>query len=108
MKKKIEDAVLLRIFIGEGDRDRRQDRSLSAAVVFRAREAGLAGATVLAGKMGFGRGTVAHAERFEIATDPPDVVEIVDSEERINSFLAVVEELLTDGLVTLEPVRIVR
>ncbi len=104
-----ENGVLLRIFIGESDREPGRDRPLFEAIVRRAREAQLAGATVLRGPMGFGRHSRVHAAKLlELSTDLPIVIEIVDAEEKIDSFLPVVDELVTEGLVTLEAVRIVR
>jgi hypothetical protein len=104
-----ENGVLLRIFIGESDREPGRDRPLFEAIVRRAREAHLAGATVLRGPMGFGRHSRMHAAKLlELSTDLPIVIEIVDAENKIEAFLPVVDELVTEGLVTLEAVRIVR
>jgi PII-like signaling protein len=104
-----ERGVLLRIFIGESDRDPHGERALFEAIVWRAREAQLAGATVLRGPMGFGRHSRVHAAKLlELSTDLPIIIEIVDAEDKIESFLPVVDELVTEGLVTLEAVRIVR
>jgi PII-like signaling protein len=104
-----EEGVLLRIFIGESDREKGHDRALYEEIVQRAREAHLAGATVLKGPMGFGRHSRMHAARLlELSTDLPVVIEIVDSEEKISAFLPVVDELVTEGLVTLEAVRLLK
>jgi len=104
-----ENGVLLRIFIGESDREPGRDRPLYEAVVRRAREVHLAGATVLRGPMGFGRHSRVHtAKLLELSTDLPIVIEIVDAEEKIREFLPTVDELVTEGLVTLEAVRILR
>ena len=104
-----ENGVLLRIFIGESDREPGRDRPLFEAIVRRAREAHLAGATVLRGPMGFGRHSRMHAAKLlELSTDLPIVIEIVDAEHKIEAFLPVVDELVTEGLVTLEAVRVVR
>jgi PII-like signaling protein len=104
-----EQGVLLRIFIGESDKEPGRDRPLYEAIVRRAREAHLAGATVLRGPMGFGRHSRVHtAKLLELSTDLPIVIEIVDSEEKVDAFLPTVDELVTEGLVTLEAVRIVR
>jgi len=104
-----EEGVLLRIFIGENDRDEGRDLPLYEAIVRRAREAHLAGATVLKGPMGFGRHSRMHAARLlELSTDLPVVIEIVDAEEKVRSFLPVVDELVTEGLVTLEAVRVIK
>ena len=104
-----EDGVLLRIFIGESDREPGRDRPLFEAIVRRAREAHLAGATVLRGPMGFGRHSRMHTSKLlELSTDLPIVIEIVDAEDKVEAFLPTVDELVTEGLVTLEAVRIVR
>jgi PII-like signaling protein len=104
-----EHGVLLRIFIGESDKDPGGDRPLYEAIVRKAREAHLAGATVLRGPMGFGRHSRVHtAKLLELSTDLPIVIEIVDAEDKVDAFLPTVDELVTEGLVTLEAVRIVR
>jgi PII-like signaling protein len=104
-----EEGVLLRIFMGESDRDPGSGRPLYEAIVHRAREAGLAGATVLRGPLGFGKNSVVHsAKLLEMSTDLPIVIEIVDAEAKIRAFLPVVDELVTEGMVTLEAVRILK
>ena len=104
-----EEGVLLRIFIGESDREKGRDRPLYEAIVHRARESHLAGATVLKAPMGFGRHSRMHAAKLlELSTDLPIVIEIVDAEEKIRAFLSVVDELVTEGLVTLEAVRVIK
>jgi PII-like signaling protein len=104
-----ENGVLLRIFIGESDKEPGRDRPLYEAIVRRAREAHLAGATVLRGPMGFGRHSRVHtAKLLELSTDLPIVIEIVDAEDKVEAFLPTVDELVSEGLVTLEAVRIVR
>lgn len=104
-----ENGVLLRIFIGESDKEPGLDRPLYEAIVRRAKEAHLAGATVLRGPMGFGRHSRVHtAKLLELSTDLPVVIEIVDAEDKVEAFLPTVDELVTEGLVTLEAVRIVR
>jgi PII-like signaling protein len=104
-----ENGVLLRIFIGESDKEPGRDRPLYEAIVRKAKEAHLAGATVLRGPMGFGRHSRVHtAKLLELSTDLPIVIEIVDAEDKIDAFLPTVDELVTEGLVTLEAVRIVR
>jgi uncharacterized protein len=101
--------VLLRIFIGESDREPGGDKPLYEAIVRRAREAQLAGATVLRGPMGFGRHSRVHtAKLLALSTDLPVVIEIVDAEDKVEAFLPIVDELVTEGLVTLEAVRILR
>jgi len=104
-----EEGVLLRIFIGESDREKGRDRPLYEAIVQRAREAHLAGATVLKGPMGFGRHSRMHTARLlDLSTDLPVLIEIVDAEDKIRAFMPVVDELVTEGLVTLEAVRILK
>jgi hypothetical protein len=104
-----EEGVLLRIFIGESDREKGSDRPLYEAIVHRAREAHLAGATVLKGPMGFGRHSRLHAAGLlELSTDLPIVIEIVDAEEKVRAFLPVVDELVSEGLVTMEAVRVLK
>jgi len=104
-----ENGVLLRIFIGDSDKEPGRDRPLFEAIVRKAREAHLAGATVLRGPMGFGRHSRVHtAKLLELSTDLPVVIEIVDAEDKIEAFLPTVDALVTEGLVTLEAVRIVR
>ncbi len=101
-----EEGVLLRIFVGESDREKGHDRPLYEAIVQRAREARLAGATVLRGPMGFGRHSRMHAAKLlGLSTDLPIVIEIVDAEEKIQALIPVVDELVSEGLVTLEAVR---
>jgi PII-like signaling protein len=102
-----QEATLLRLFLGE--RDRYGHEPLYEAIVARARERGLAGATVLRGLLGYGASSVLHtAKLLELSDDLPMVVEIVDVDERIQSFLPVLDGMLSSGLVTLEKVRVVR
>ena len=102
-----KEAVLLRIFIGEDDRAHGQP--LYEAIVMKAREMHLAGATVLRGPMGFGRSSRLHtAKILRLSEDLPVVVEIVDAEERIKALLDAIEPLIGSGLVTLEKVRVLR
>jgi PII-like signaling protein len=104
-----ERGVLLRIFIGESDKDPAGDRPLYEALVRKAKEAQLGGATVLRGQMGFGRHSRVHtAKLFDLSTDLPVLIEIVDAEDKVEAFLPAVDELVTEGLVTLEAVRILR
>jgi uncharacterized protein len=99
-----QDAVLLRVFIGESDRWQRQP--LYEAIVLKARELHLAGATVLRGPMGFGKSSRLHtAKILRLSMDLPMVVEVVDSEEKIQSFLPVLDEMISCGMVTLEKVK---
>jgi PII-like signaling protein len=100
------DAVLLRIFIGESDRW--QHKPLYEAIVLKAREMHLAGATVLRGPMGFGKSSRLHTAKIvRLSMDLPLVIEIVDSEEKINLFLPTLDEMVGGGLVTLEKVKVV-
>ncbi|MFZ0709785.1 MAG: DUF190 domain-containing protein [Terrimicrobiaceae bacterium] len=101
-----EDALLLRIFIGASDRHRHQP--LYEAIVLKARELHLAGATVLRGPMGYGASSRIHiAKIIQLSSDLPLVVEIVDTEEKINAFLPVLDEMMNGGLVTLEKARVI-
>jgi len=100
-----EDAVLLRIFIGESDRY--QHRPLYEAIVLKARELDLAGATVLRGPMGFGKSSHLHtAKILRLSTDLPIIIEIVDSE--VDAFLPVLDQMMGGGLVTLEKAKVIR
>jgi PII-like signaling protein len=102
-----KDAVLLRMFFGENDRF--EHRPLYEAIVMKAREMHLAGATVLRGPMGFGHSSRLHtAKILRLSFDLPIVVEIVDTEARINEFLPVLDGMLTSGLVTLEKVQVLQ
>jgi PII-like signaling protein len=102
-----EDAVLLRIFIGESDRHRHQP--LYETIVLKAREMQMAGATVLRGPMGFGKSSHLHtAKILRLSMDLPMVIEIVDSEEKVNSFLPVLDKIMGGGLVTLEKAKVIR
>jgi len=102
-----EDAVLLRIFIGESDRHRRQP--LYEAIVLKAREMQMAGATVLRGSMGFGKSSHLHtAKILRLSMDLPIVIEIVDSEEKVDAFLPVLDGIMGGGLVTLERAKVIR
>jgi PII-like signaling protein len=102
-----EEAVLLRIFIGEDDRYKRHP--LYEAIVLKAREMHLAGATVLRGPLGFGKSSHMHtAKILRISMDLPMVIEIVDSLEKINAFLPLLEGMMRGGLVTLERAQVIR
>jgi PII-like signaling protein len=101
------NAVLLRIFVGENDRA--GHRPLYEAIVLKARERHLAGATVLRGPMGFGRSSVLHtAKILRLSEDLPFVVEIVDAEDKIRAFLPELDALMGSGLVTLEKVQVIQ
>ncbi len=102
-----QDALLLRIFLGESDRF--EGRPLYERIVLAAREMQLAGATVLRGPMGFGRSSRLHtAKILRLSEDLPIVVEIVDGEDRIRAFLDALEPMMGSGLVTLEKVQVLR
>jgi PII-like signaling protein len=104
---KSEDGYLLRIIVGESDRH--GHHPLYEAIVLKAREAGLAGATVTRGVMGFGKHSVLHtAKILRLSEDLPMIVEIVDSLDPIEQFLPLLNEMITDGFVTLEKVRVIQ
>jgi hypothetical protein len=101
-----EQATLLRIFVG--DTDRHHHRPLYEAIVLKAREMHLAGATVLKSTMGFGSTSRIHtAKILQLSTDLPIVIEIVDQPEKIDAFLPVLDGMMDGGLVTLENVRVI-
>lgn len=105
--KMSRDAVLLRIFIGENDKVGHQP--LYEAIVLKAREMHLAGATVLRGPMGFGHSSVLHTTKIlRLSQDLPLVIEIVDSEDKINAFVAAIESMMGSALVTTEKVKVIR
>jgi hypothetical protein len=100
------EAKLLRIFIGEADKH--EGKPLYEAIVHAARKQGLAGATVLRGTLGFGANSHLHSAKIlEISEDLPMVVEIVDTEEHINTFLPVLDTMIEAGMVTMEKVQVV-
>jgi hypothetical protein len=102
-----ENGKLLRIFVGEADRWHHQP--LYEAIVLKARELGLAGATVLRGPMGYGAQSHLHtAKILRLSMDLPMVIEMVDSEENLNKLLPVLDEMIQDGMVTLEDVRVLK
>lgn len=95
------EAVLLRIFLGQDERHGHQP--LYEAIVMKARELHLAGATVLRGPMGFGHSSRLHTTKLlRVSQDLPMVIEIVDDPEKIDAFLPVLDTMMTGGLVTLE------
>ena len=101
-----QDASLLRIFIGEADRWHHQP--LYEAIVLKARELGLAGATVLRGPMGFGASSRLHTSKIlRLSADLPMVIEIVDREDRLNLLLPHLEAMVREGLVTIEDVCVI-
>jgi PII-like signaling protein len=102
-----ERALLLRIYIGESDRF--DHHPLYEAIVLKAREQGLAGATVLRGPMGFGHSSRLHtAKVLRLSEDLPVIVEIIDCEEKITAFLPLLDDMVEGGLVSLEEVRVLR
>jgi len=103
---KIEgEGQLLRIFVGESDHW--HGRPLHEAIVFAAREQGLAGCTVLRGLEGFGANSRIHTVKIlRLSEDLPMVIEIVDKPERIQAFLPTLDEMVTEGMVTLEKVNV--
>jgi PII-like signaling protein len=101
------DAVLLRIFIGE--QDRWEGKPLYDAIVMKAREVHLAGATVLRGAMGYGHATRLHRANFlDISEDLPVIIEIVDVEAKVNAFLPILDGMMGSGLITLEKVGVIQ
>ena len=101
-----EEGYLLRVFVGESDKS--GHRPLYEEIVLKAREAGLAGATVLRGVMGFGKNSILHtAKILRLSEDLPMVIEIVDSLEKVEAFVPTLDEMIKDGLVTIEKVRVI-
>lgn len=101
------ESELLRIFIGESDRH--GGRPLYEAIVLKARETGLAGATVLRSPMGFGANSRLHtAKILRLSDDLPIIVEIVDELAKIEAFLPILDEMIDGGMVTIEKVRVIR
>jgi PII-like signaling protein len=102
-----EQGQLLRIFIGESDKW--EGKPLYEAIILKARELNVAGATMLRGMMGYGANSRIHtAKILRLSEDLPVIVEIVDSAEKIAALLPVVEEMVTEGLVTLEEIRVIK
>ena len=102
-----DDGYLLRIFVGESDRF--DHHPLYEAIVLKARQQGLAGATVLRGLMGFGKHSILHtAKILRLSEDLPMVIEIVDSREKVDGFLPLLSEMIKDGMVTLERVTVLQ
>ena len=101
-----QEGYLLRIFVGESDKH--GHIPLYEAIVLNARKAGLAGATVLRGVMGFGKHSVLHtAKILRLSEDLPMIVEVVDSLEKIEGFLPTLDTMVLEGLVTVEKVRVI-
>ncbi len=102
-----QDGFLLRVFLGESDQW--HGRPIYEAIVLKARELHLAGATVLRGPMGFGAKSRLHtAKVLRLSEDLPVVIEIVDSKEKIDELLPHIDEMVTEGLVTLEKVQVIK
>jgi uncharacterized protein len=102
-----KDAVLLRVFVGE--KARFQHKPLYEAIVLRAREMHLAGATVLRGPMGFGHSSRLHtAKILRLSFDLPIVIEIVDTEAKVTEFLPELDKMMSSGLITLEKVQVLQ
>jgi len=102
-----EDGMLLRVFVGESDKW--EGRPLYEAIVLKARREGLAGATVLRGLMGYGAHSRLHtAKVLRLSEDLPIVVEIVDTEAKLQAFLPWLESVVSEGMVTLEKARVLR
>jgi len=102
-----EEGFLLRIFVGESDRH--GHHPLYEAIVLKARAQGMAGATVLRGVMGFGKHSVLHtAKILRLSEYLPMVIEIVDSREKVEEFLPQLDAMITDGLVTLERIKVLQ
>ena len=102
-----EEGYLLRVFLGESDKW--QGRPLYEAIVLKARELHLAGATVLRGPMCFGKRSRLHtAKVLRLSEDLPMVIEIVDSKEKIDELLPHIDDMVQDGLVTLERVQVIK
>ena len=101
------DAVLLRIFVGEDDKFEHQP--LYQAIVLKAREMHLGGATVLRGQAGFGHSSHLHTTKIlRLSQDLPIVIEIVDSQDKIDTFLPVLDGMMSSGLVTIEKVQVLQ
>jgi PII-like signaling protein len=101
------EQVLVRIFIGEADRWRHQP--LSMALLQRLRQEGFAGATVFQGIAGFGARSVLHTSHLiRLSEDLPLVIEIVDTPEHIDRLLPILDEMVSEGLVTMEKARVLK
>jgi PII-like signaling protein len=101
-----ENAVLLRIMLGESDRH--GHKPLYEALVLKLRESGLAGATVLRSPMGYGATSLIHtAKILQLSMDLPVIIEVVDAREKVEAFLPVLDEMMQGGLVTLEDVKVI-
>jgi PII-like signaling protein len=102
-----QDGYLLRVFLGESDRW--QGQPLYEAIVMKARALHMAGATVLRGPMGFGKNSRLHTTKIlRLSEDLPIVIEIVDAKEKIDEFMHHIDEMVQEGLVTLERVQVIK
>ncbi|MDO9026320.1 MAG: DUF190 domain-containing protein [bacterium] len=102
-----EQAVLLRIFIGESDKH--QGRPLYEQIVLKARELNLAGATVVRGILGFGADSRIHSSKLlELSEDLPVIIEIVDTKDKIDTLMPFIDQTVAEGLVTLEEVKVIK
>jgi len=102
-----EEGMLLRIFIGESDNH--EGKALYEQIVLKARQMNLAGATVTRGIMGFGADSRMHtAKLLRLSEDLPVVIELVDTEENLNKLLPFLDEVVEEGLITLEKVRVIK
>ena len=102
-----EEGMLLRIFIGESDSFK--GKPLYEQIVLKARELNLAGATVIHGTMGFGAGSRIHTAKIvRLSEDLPIIVELVDTEEKLNTLMPFLDETVEEGLITMERVKVVK
>ena len=104
---KQEELVLMRIFVGESDRF--ENKPLYEALVERFLAEGVAGATVIRGAMGYGGSSQVHSNRLlRLSSDLPVIIEVVDSEKKINAVLPLIEGMFRGGLITLEKARVIQ
>ena len=107
MAKLVGENLLMRIFIAEGDRF--EHRPLYEALVEMLRKEGFAGATVLRGICGFGAHSVYHSQKLlDLSADLPMIIEAVETEEKINTVMPRIDEMMSGGMITLEKVRVIR
>ncbi|NVO00664.1 MAG: DUF190 domain-containing protein [Geobacteraceae bacterium] len=107
MKKLVGENLLLRIYIAEGDRY--ENRPLYESLVEMLRKEGFAGATVLRGVCGFGAHSVYHSQKLlDLSADLPLIIEAVESEDRVNSVMPRIDEMMSGGMITMEKVKVIR
>lgn len=107
MTKIIGEQVLMRIFIGEGDRF--EHKPLHEALLELFSKEGFAGATVLRGVCGFGAHRIHHSQKLlDLSADLPLVVEVIDTQEKINAIMPYIDEMMTGGMITLEKATVIR